>query len=151
MNILIRVKENTLLGSVFFIICGAAVSALVSLLLTISDLAGNGENMAGLLDMKHITAVIIICVATPVFEELLFRFIIYRQILRKLVKADPCPASLMTGLIFGSLHSPVSAMVTGFAAGVILCCVYEKSGRLLYSICCHAGFNTMSYMMMLLF
>lgn len=149
MNILIKIKENVLLGSAFFITLGAAVSMIISLILTLLHLSGNGAEINDLYNNDHVLMLVATVFVIPAIEELLFRFLLYKQLLRKLIKAGPYPGSLIAGIVFGLLHNPIPAMITGFITGTTLCLIYEKSGRLLYSICCHAGFNMMSYLMLL--
>lgn len=149
MNILTKIKDDVPFGCAVLFFFGGVVSMVISLILTLLHLSGNGAEINELYNNDHVLMLVATVFVIPAIEELFFRFLLYKQLLRKRIKAGPYPCSLAVGIVFGLLHHPIPAMITGFITGTMLCLIYEKSGRLLYSICCHAGFNMMSYLMLL--
>jgi membrane protease YdiL (CAAX protease family) len=75
----------------------------------------------------------------PVFEETLFRGFLYRA-LRRYVPART--AIFSVGVLFGVFHLPAVATVVPMTVlGMVLCYVYEKTGRLTVPILLHFLFN----------
>ncbi|MCB9728939.1 MAG: CPBP family intramembrane metalloprotease [Deltaproteobacteria bacterium] len=74
----------------------------------------------------------------PIFEEILFRGFIYRN-LRDLM--GPPLAMLLSALLFGLVHLQVPLIIPLGALGVVLAFLFERSGSLLVPIAVHALWN----------
>jgi len=74
----------------------------------------------------------------PLFEEVLFRGMIYNR----LKEAFPgIPAALFSALIFGLLHGELIWILYAFFVGLILTLIYEKYDSLLANVLFHVVFN----------
>lgn len=74
----------------------------------------------------------------PVFEEILFRGFLYRN-LRDLLGAGPAMAA--SGLLFGCAHLDPSLILPLAALGTVLAFLFERSGSLAVPIIVHATWN----------
>ncbi|MGM0576357.1 MAG: CPBP family intramembrane glutamic endopeptidase [Myxococcota bacterium] len=74
----------------------------------------------------------------PVFEEILFRGFLYRN-LRDLL--GPTTAMLASGFLFAVVHFEVALLLPLGALGAALAFLYERSGSLLVPIAVHALWN----------
>ena len=84
-------------------------------------------------------------IAAPVSEELLFRGIFYR-------KAGELfggwkAAALFSSLLFGAYHGNPVQGIYGFLTGMVLCLVYEKTGRLSAAMLFHGAGNLAVYLL----
>jgi len=75
--------------------------------------------------------------AAPIFEEFIFRGLIYGGLRRSF---GPWPATLASAAIFACLHPPIS-IVPVFALGVAAAFAYERSRGLLAPMLTHATYN----------
>lgn len=75
--------------------------------------------------------------AAPVFEEFLFRGLVYRGLRRTW---SVLPAVLASAFLFAIVHPPVSA-VPVFALGVLAALAFERGKRLLAPVLAHAVYN----------
>ncbi len=85
------------------------------------------------------------CVVAPICEELLFRGFIFTA-LRNL--RGPWLAALLTGLIFGAVHStsaPAEDLLPLAALGFLLCLLYRATGSLYPCIAVHAVNNAFAF------
>jgi uncharacterized protein len=85
------------------------------------------------------------CVVAPICEELLFRGFIFTA-LRNL--RGPWLAALLTGLIFGAVHStsaPAEDLLPLAALGLLLCLLYRATGSLYPCIATHAVNNAIAF------
>ncbi|MEJ7764489.1 MAG: CPBP family intramembrane glutamic endopeptidase [Acidimicrobiales bacterium] len=100
--------------------------------------------------------VFVICIATPIAEEVFFRGLVFRSLrgVAGLVVALP-----VAGLVFGLVHydrEPVAALVVAVQLGllglfgVVLCALAHWTGRLAASIVAHAAFNSVTVLTLLL-
>jgi membrane protease YdiL (CAAX protease family) len=96
---------------------------------------------------SQIAVAISVTLFAPVFEEILFRGFVYRN-LRDLI--EPVPAMLVTGLLFGLVHLDLAFMFQLSALGAVLCFAYERSGSLLVPIVIHAAWNGAQLVSMLI-
>jgi ABC-2 type transport system permease protein len=76
-------------------------------------------------------------VAAPVFEEFIFRGLIFGGLRRSL---GPWPAALASAGIFGIVHPPL-AVLPVFCMGLVAARVYDRAGMLLAPMMVHAGYN----------
>jgi hypothetical protein len=79
------------------------------------------------------------CVFAPIFEEIIFRGFLYRN-LRDMV--GKTPAMCLTGLLFGLVHFDLPLVLPLAGLGFVLCLLFERSGTLLAPILVHAAWNT---------
>jgi uncharacterized protein len=87
--------------------------------------------------------ILLIVIAAPISEELLFRGLIFGGI-RKHMPA--IAAALVAGLIFGALHAltGLSAVPPLIVFGFILCLLYERTGSIVPGIILHMLNNSVA-------
>lgn len=85
--------------------------------------------------------ILLIVVAAPLSEELLFRGYLFSGLREKLSR---WPAALIAGAVFGSLHAltGISAVPQLILFGVILCLLFEKTGSIVPGIILHVLNNS---------
>ena len=91
--------------------------------------------------------VLILCIIAPVFEELLFRGVMFRR-LRDYVSF--LPAALCSAAIFGLVHFDIVTGISAFVIGVIMAWLYEYTGSIFSSMLFHFGFNFYSVFIQLM-
>lgn len=89
-----------------------------------------------------IAAGIFICILTPVFEEIIFRRIIYDGIKSYL---PPITSAVICSMLFASLHGILFQLVPLFALGLYFQFLYIKNEKLGASIFAHAFNNTLAF------
>ena len=105
-------------------------------------------------DIWFVILLIMIAVATPVIEEIMYRGLLQEGIRRSLLTAGESPwmAIVITSILFAIMHGAV-VDVRGLFALFVLSLgfgwVYLKTGRLLASIVMHAGFNVINLVQVL--
>ncbi len=92
--------------------------------------------------------VLVLCLATPIAEEVFFRGVLFRSLHRV---AGLAVAVVVGGVVFGLVHydaSPIPGIVVGVQLGllslfgVVLCVLAHCTGRLTAGIVAHAAFNS---------
>jgi len=100
--------------------------------------------------------ILVICVATPIAEEVFFRGLLFGSLSRVSRLAVAVP---LAGMVFGLVHydpEPVPAEVLAVQLGllglfgVVLCLVAQRTGRLAAGIVAHAAFNSVTVLTLLL-
>lgn len=86
------------------------------------------------------------CIVAPLVEELVFRGYIYGVLKRF---TNPLFAMMTAGALFAAVHVNLPALLPLWAFALILTLAYERSGSLWVPIGIHAGFNTVSVVVML--
>jgi len=86
------------------------------------------------------------CIVAPIVEELVFRGYIY-GVLKKF--SNPLFAMVVAGALFAAVHLNLPALLPLWILAVLLTLSYELSGSLWVPIGIHAGFNTVSVVVML--
>ena len=84
-------------------------------------------------------------IAAPVSEELLFRGIFYRRAGE--LFGGWKAAALFSSLLFGAYHGNPVQGIYGFLTGMVLCLVYEKTGRLSAAMLFHGAGNLAVYLL----
>jgi membrane protease YdiL (CAAX protease family) len=92
---------------------------------------------------RFLLFLLVACLA-PVFEEILFRGLIY-GVLRK--KAGPVLSSLLVSLLFSFLHVDPVGLLPIFVLGILLAWLYEHTGSLIPSMVLHALWNCQVFFM----
>ena len=91
-----------------------------------------------------IYAFILMVIAAPVMEELIFRGIILDGLLKKYA---PVKSILVSSLLFGTVHLNPWQFVTAFFIGIFSGWVYYKTRSVLPSIIIHASINLSGFYM----
>jgi ABC-2 type transport system permease protein len=76
--------------------------------------------------------------AAPLFEEFLFRGLIFKGLLRS---TGPVLAALASAALFALIHPPMS-VIPVFGLGIATAVSFRRSGVLLAPIVTHAVYNT---------
>jgi len=89
-------------------------------------------------------AFMLMVVAAPILEELIFRGIILDGLLKKY---SPEKSILLSSLLFGLVHLNPWQFVTGFIIGIFAGWIYYKTKSLSLTIIIHAAANLSGYIM----
>jgi uncharacterized protein len=95
--------------------------------------------MAG---QNGISAFILLVIAAPVLEELIFRGIILEGLIRNY---SPLKSILISSFLFGLVHLNPWQFVTGFFIGIFIGWIYYKTRSLTFAIIIHASANLIAY------
>ena len=98
----------------------------------VSDTISNQIGSTGI-----IVNFIIMVIAAPVFEELMFRKILIDRTL----SSSPEAAVFVSALIFGLIHCNIYQFFYAAFIGFLLGTVYVQSGKIIYTIVLHSAFN----------
>ncbi|MGB9608638.1 MAG: lysostaphin resistance A-like protein, partial [bacterium] len=83
----------------------------------------------------------------PLFEELLFRGLLYPSLREEL---GVVPAIILSSFFFASVHADVSRLLPLMTLGMVFTYLYEKRHSLLPSILAHALWNAQTIFLLLL-
>jgi hypothetical protein len=86
---------------------------------------------------------ILLVIAAPILEELIFRGVILDGLLKRY---SPTKSILISSLLFGLVHLNPWKFVTGFVLGFFIGWVYNNTKSLTTSIIIHASFNITAYL-----
>ena len=84
----------------------------------------------------------LLSVAAPILEEMLFRGIILKYLLKKY---RPLTAIIISSLVFGLFHMNIWQFVGASLLGLLLGYMYWRSGTLFYSVLIHFLNNTLAF------
>jgi membrane protease YdiL (CAAX protease family) len=91
---------------------------------------------------------ILVCLGSPVVEELFFRGLLLRALMGKMTdlgqRLSPAAAVVLTALVFALAHFEALQFLGLAAFGVVLGCLAWRTGRLGPSIVAHMAFNTVT-------
>lgn len=87
-------------------------------------------------------------IGAPIFEEIVFRGILFPFILSRLER--PGLATAITSVIFAAMHFHLPSFIALFVLSAALCFAYWRTGSLWVCIGMHALFNTISTLAILL-
>ena len=88
-------------------------------------------------DISPWTALVIMVLCAPVFEELIFR----KLLIDRTVKYGEKTAVLFSGIFFGLFHGNLNQFAYAFGLGIFWGFIYVKTGKIRYSICMHMAVN----------
>lgn len=83
---------------------------------------------------------LVVCAIVPLFEELLFRGLLFGWLRLRL---GTYFAAGVSALAFAAVHGMLFAIPGIFALGMILALLYERSGSLWPAILCHGTYNAL--------
>ena len=136
--------ENVKKG-MFYMCEGYILSLIISILLGILNLTGNGESIGKLLENNLIPMTIYVLFIAPILEEMIFRYLMYSLILRRVMKLQFWYAAGITSIIFGIMHYPIVTIIITTALSLLLCYICDKEQTVIYCMFFHFGFNLYSY------
>lgn len=102
---------------------------------SIAEMEAGNEMIAG---GNTLGLILIVVIAAPIIEELLFRGIVFRS-LRNVVPFFV--AAFVSAAMFGAYHMNLSQAVYATFMGMMAAVVYEKTNNLLYPILVHMANN----------
>jgi len=127
--------------------------ALGVLLLPILNLdSGEGQDLVDKLEESSGTAIVMLALMAglfaPIFEELLFRGVLLRSLLRRM----PVPAAvLVSSAVFGAVHlfdpNTFKLLPALIGMGLVSAVLAVYGGGMLRSIALHAGFNAVTVLL----
>ena len=136
--------------------CGAAfawgilgnwvVAAFLSLLPE-SLLASYAEQAGNTVQESPWLTFLSVVLAAPVFEEVIFRGMIFR-LFRQAV--PPYWAAALSGVLFGAAHGHLLWAAYAFVLGFFLALLAERAGTITVSVAAHMGFNLTPFLTMFL-
>lgn len=100
------------------------------------DLASNADLLAAFLSLV---------VLTPIFEEIIFRGLLFKGLRRRYTFWI---AAIASSLLFAAAHMQWNVAVDTFALGLILCYLTEKSGSIVPSILLHSLKNCLAFVLL---
>lgn len=123
----------------------------VSLIPTTGSILGemykSFEQQMSMMATDNVSLIITVVILAPILEEIVFRGILQKSLLRKGIK--PSYAILISSFIFGAVHGYPWQFVGAFLLGTVLGLVYEKTKSLLMPIILHAFNNLISALMVI--
>ena len=91
---------------------------------------------------QYVIAFLTLVVAAPVFEELIFRGVMYGQ----LRKINPWLAMIVVSALFGAAHGQWNVGITTFAMSLVMCFIREKfTGTIWAAIILHMLKNAIAF------
>ena len=122
--------------SFLVVLIGNMAGNTLSALLT----AGNAENsVVSIASQSSIITTIILTIAAPVFEELVFR----KAMLDRLVCCGEKWALIFTALCFAMYHMNLFQFFYAFGVGIVFGYTYLRTGKVIYNILLHVFVNLM--------
>jgi len=89
---------------------------------------------------------LLVCVGSPLVEELYFRGLLLRALAGRFEgvgpRLGPVLATVVTGVVFGLAHFEALQFIALAGFGMVLCVLAWRTGRLGPGIMAHAAFNT---------
>lgn len=127
---------------------GVVVCIFLNMLITLLDLqrfsTGYQEVSGIVYESSRFLQVLSTGIVAPILEELIYRGLLYGR-MREFVSR--VPATLCSSVVFGICHGNLVQFVFASCIGVILCCVYEKYGKITTSIWMHMTVNLTSLLL----
>lgn len=93
---------------------------------------------------------VLVCLGSPLVEELFFRGLLFRSLTGRLAglgpRLGPVLATVVTGVVFGLVHFEALQLTALAGFGMVLCVLAWRTGRLGPGIVAHAAFNTTTFL-----
>ncbi|MBQ7360088.1 MAG: HAD hydrolase-like protein [Lachnospiraceae bacterium] len=89
-----------------------------------------------------VLAVLIYCIAAPLAENFLFRGILYNRLKKY---GTPLIAAILSSLLFGLYNGNLIAGCYGFVISLLVCFVYERTGKYAMAVLVHMLANFCAY------
>lgn len=125
-------------------ICISELGNYVTLLFPMSEFMVELFNEAFGGEISFIGSIIGVIIVAPITEEILFRGIMLKGLLKRY---SDLTSILVTALLFGILHFNIYQFVGAFIAGILLGWLYSKTNSLLLCIIGHATYNSIGYIL----
>lgn len=133
---------------ILVLIMVATIALVFGIISPLSDLIPLPESMKESLvdaaNQKGMLTFILMVIAAPVLEELLFRGIMLDGLLKKYT---PVKSIVITSLLFGIVHLNPWQFVAGFIIGLFIGWIYYETKSVAYSIIIHATANLCGYLL----
>jgi membrane protease YdiL (CAAX protease family) len=144
-----KTRGNSILDGVFLLFIGAALSLFSNFILSffsqILQTEEYTESMNQVMDGKTIWFLIFwIGIVGPIYEEILFRWVIY---LRIRDHRSFLVSAVLSGAMFGIYHGNLTQFVYATVLGIFFACFLEWTGSLWSSVLLHIGANTWSLLL----
>lgn len=124
---------------VFVVVAGALIGQAVLFLL--SQVFGDIQTTSAVSDMvmdgPPWAIILFVVIAAPLIEELTFR----KMLIDRIRPYGETTAIFFSALAFGLFHGNFSQMFYAFGMGLVFGTIYEKTGRLRYSLILHMAQN----------
>ena len=117
---------------------GAGLSAVFRLLIIAAGGLGYKEDVAGLFSGKVCLEILVLVIMAPVFEELLFRGVIYERLK---LRISVISAIVISALLFGLYHGNLSQGIYGFLMGIAFAWAMERYRTVTAPLLIHVGVN----------
>lgn len=92
---------------------------------------------------------LLVCLGSPLVEELFFRGLLFRSLTGRLAglgpRLGPVLATVVTGVVFGLVHFEALQLTALAGFGMVLCLLAWRTGRLGPGIVAHAAFNATTF------
>lgn len=126
----------------FFLAWGSnIVTGLIEqLLFDVKPTSDNTQNFVKIIEMNPIFIIIPVLFA-PIYEEIVFRYILFRTFMKKMHWVF---ASMFSSLIFGALHMEFEHILIYSGIGLVLAWIYMKSKRIYVPIAVHMILNSIT-------
>lgn len=139
-------KEKMSVGELFcaflvaeaFMYAGNLIGNIIGSVIALIPKASNVNPLLNLLGQSSlIQTVLVIAIAAPIAEELIFR----KALMDKLGRYGDKTAIVVSAVAFSLFHGNIIQFIYAFLVGLVLGYVYRKSGNILYSIILHILIN----------
>ncbi|MBR5038792.1 MAG: CPBP family intramembrane metalloprotease [Prevotella sp.] len=97
--------------------------------------------------IQHRWGYLVICILTPLAEEVIFRGAVLRTMLEHWEGRKRWTAIIISALLFGLAHMNPAQIPHAFLMGVLLGWLYERSRSLIPCVVLHCANNTIAYLM----
>ena len=123
---------------ILLFLAGAGLSLAFRELLAIVGDLGYEQEVSTLLTGNILLEVLVLLILSPLFEELLFRGVIYERLKTRMpIRA----AVILSAVFFGLYHGNLSQGIFGFLMGIVLAWAMERYRTVTAPLLIHMGVN----------
>lgn len=132
---------------VFLAWFGQGIAVLIEM--QVFDIKPGSENTELIVSLTKMNPLFLLLPAIigPIVEELVFRYVIFNGLRRKM---NVAAAAVLSALIFGLFHLEFVHLLIYFVMGLVLTFVYIQTKRIIVPIIVHMALNTITVTMQLL-